>query len=56
MLRGAHTITWTLPPSGAYDLVVSATSLNGIASESDGNAQISIAEPSRTVASRGSRK
>ena len=49
MLRGGHTLTWTLPPKGDYSLVVKATSLNGIASESDAAAQISIAEPSRTV-------
>ena len=34
MLRGGHTLKWTLPPKGDYELVVSATSLNGIASES----------------------
>ena len=33
MLRGGHTLIWTLPPKGDYDLVVKATSLNGIASE-----------------------
>src|SRR5215212_9121903 len=33
MLRGGHTLAWTLPPKGTYDLVVKATSLNGIASE-----------------------
>jgi hypothetical protein len=56
MLRGGHTLTWTLPPKGTYDLVVNATSLNGIASESAAAAQISIAAPSRMVRSRGSRK
>jgi hypothetical protein len=54
MLRGKHTLTWTLPPKGDYDLVVNATSLNGIASEA--SSQISIAEPSRTVRLRGSWK
>src|SRR5215207_105425 len=34
MGRGAHTLTWTLPPKGEYDLVVNATSLNGVVSES----------------------
>src|SRR3954462_1870326 len=29
MLRGRHTLTWTLPPKGDYELVVNATSLNG---------------------------
>jgi D-glucuronyl C5-epimerase C-terminus len=33
LLRGRHTLTWRLPPPGSYDLVVHATSLNGIASE-----------------------
>ena len=33
MLRGKHTLTWTLPPKGDYELVVTATSLNGIVSE-----------------------
>jgi hypothetical protein len=56
MGRGKHTLTWTPPPKGAYTVVVKATSLNGIASESDTTAQISIAEPSSTVRSRGSRK
>jgi hypothetical protein len=35
LLRGAHTITWTRPPRGSYELVVKATSLNGIPSSSD---------------------
>jgi D-glucuronyl C5-epimerase C-terminus len=54
MLRGKHTLTWTLPPKGDYELVVNATSLNGIASEA--SSQISIAEPSSTVRLRGSWK
>jgi hypothetical protein len=33
MLRGRHTLTWTLPPKGDYELVVKTTSLNGIAGE-----------------------
>jgi hypothetical protein len=41
MLRGGHTLTWTLPPKGTYDLVVKATSLNGIASEA--NTQTTVA-------------
>jgi D-glucuronyl C5-epimerase C-terminus len=41
MLRGKHTITWSLPPKGDYELVVEATSLNGIASESDATATVS---------------
>jgi hypothetical protein len=40
MLRGAHTITWPLPPGGAYQLVVAATSLDGIASEAGSAATI----------------
>jgi hypothetical protein len=40
MLRGAHTITWPLPAGGAYELVVAATSLNGIASEASSAATI----------------
>jgi hypothetical protein len=40
MLRGAHTITWPLPPGGAYQLTVAATSLNGIASEAGSAATI----------------
>jgi hypothetical protein len=35
LLRGAHTITWTRPPAGSYELLVKATSLNGIPSSSD---------------------
>lgn len=54
MTRGPHTLIWRLPRPGDYELVVRATSLNGITSEA--TAQISIAEPSRTVRSRGSRK
>jgi D-glucuronyl C5-epimerase C-terminus len=53
MLRGKHTLTWTLPRKGDYQLVVTATSLNGIASQAT-SSQISIAEPSRTVRRRGS--
>jgi hypothetical protein len=56
MLRGPHTLIWTLPPKGDYILVVKTTSLNGITSETAGGTQISIAAPSRIVASRGSRK
>jgi hypothetical protein len=52
MFRGKHTLTWTPPPQGDYELVVKATSLNGIASEAT-SPQISIAEPSRTVRLRG---
>jgi D-glucuronyl C5-epimerase C-terminus len=33
--RGTHTLSWRLPKPGDYDLVVDATSLNGIASEQD---------------------
>jgi hypothetical protein len=40
MLRGRHTLTWRLPPKGDYDLVVKATSLNGIASESSATATV----------------
>jgi hypothetical protein len=40
MLRGRRTLTWTLPPKGDYELVVSATSLNGIASESSAAATV----------------
>jgi hypothetical protein len=40
MLRGGHTITWPLPPGGAYELKVAATSLNGIASEAASGATI----------------
>jgi hypothetical protein len=40
MLRGKHTLTWTLPPKGDYELVVSATSLNGIASEASSEATV----------------
>jgi D-glucuronyl C5-epimerase C-terminus len=35
MTRGRHTLTWKRPPKGDYDLVVKATSLNGIAGEQD---------------------
>jgi hypothetical protein len=41
MTRGRHTLTWRLPKRGAYDLVVDATSLNGIASEATTQAKIS---------------
>jgi|tagenome__1003787_1003787.scaffolds.fasta_scaffold20913472_2 hypothetical protein len=40
MLRGKHTLTWTLPSKGDYELVVKATSLNGIASEASSQATI----------------
>jgi hypothetical protein len=40
MLRGGHTITWPLPAGGAYQLVVAATSLNGISSEAGSDATI----------------
>jgi hypothetical protein len=40
MLRGAHSLTWKLPPKGDYELVVGATSLTGIASESTAAAAI----------------
>jgi hypothetical protein len=40
MLRGGHTLTWTLPPKGDYELVVNATSLNGIASEARSQATV----------------
>ena len=40
LLRGAHTITWTLPPRGSYDLVVKTTSLNGMTSSSDAVATV----------------
>jgi len=40
MLRGRHTLTWTLPPKGDYELVVKATSLNGIASEASSQATV----------------
>jgi len=33
--RGTHRLTWRRPKRGDYDLVVKATSLNGIASEQD---------------------
>lgn len=45
MLRGPHTLTWKLPPAGTYDLVVTATSLNGIPSE--GGAQATVARHGR---------
>jgi hypothetical protein len=45
MLRGTHTLTWKLPPKGDYDLVVKATSLTGIASESD--TQITVAQATK---------
>jgi hypothetical protein len=35
LTRGRHTLTWRLPKPGDYDLVVHATSLNGVASEQD---------------------
>jgi hypothetical protein len=35
MTGGRHTLTWKRPPKGDYDLVVKATSLNGIAAEQD---------------------
>jgi hypothetical protein len=40
MLRGRHTLVWTLPPKGDYELVVKATSLNGIASEASSQATV----------------
>jgi hypothetical protein len=40
LLRGPHTITWTVPPSGSYELVVDATSLNGVASEAGAQATV----------------
>lgn len=40
MFRGKHTLTWTLPPKGDYELVVKATSLNGIASEATSTATV----------------
>src|SRR3954463_9447175 len=40
MLRGGHTLTWRLPPKGDYELVVRATSLNGIASEGTATATV----------------
>jgi hypothetical protein len=39
-LRGPHTLTWPLPPGGDYQLVVAATSPNGIASEASTDATI----------------
>jgi hypothetical protein len=40
MLRGPHTITWPLPPGGAYQLVVATTSLNGISAKAGSDATI----------------
>ena len=40
MFRGKHTLTWTLPPKGDDELVVKATSLNGIASEATSTATV----------------
>jgi D-glucuronyl C5-epimerase C-terminus len=42
MLRGAHTLTWRLPPKGDYDLVVNATSLNAIASDGTTAARVAV--------------
>jgi hypothetical protein len=47
MLRGKHTLTWVLPPKGDYDLVVNATSLNGIASESDAQLTVAGRQPAK---------
>src|SRR4051794_19189468 len=43
MLRGAHHLTWKLPPKGDYELVVSATSLNGIKSSNQATATVARA-------------
>jgi hypothetical protein len=40
MTRGRHTLTWRLPKKGDYDLTVTTTSLNGIASDATTQATI----------------
>jgi hypothetical protein len=45
VLRGGHSLTWTLPKKGDYDLVVAATSLNGVKSETE--APVTVPRPPR---------
>jgi hypothetical protein len=47
MLRGRHTLIWALPPTGDYELVIKATSLNGIASEASSQATIARRQPTK---------
>ena len=54
MVRGGHTLTWLLPKkAGTYELVVKATSLNGIASEA--TTQVTIAQAPHRPGVAGSR-
>src|SRR3954454_21920351 len=47
MLRGAHHLSWKLPPKGDYDLVVNATSLNALKSSGEATATVAPAAPAR---------